>query len=160
MKNWWLNLSFREKQTVSIGAALLLIFLCYELIFATLGNQVDALRQKVHSNQTLLSWMQDSDARIRSMEKNQKQEPLNNSMSLLSVVQNGVNNSSIAQNVTQLQQAESDSVQMKLQKVSFDVFIQWLTALCQQQQLLITQMTATPNTDPGVVDVEVKIQRT
>jgi general secretion pathway protein M len=159
MKNWWSSLSFSEKQTVSIGVALLLIFLIYEVIFAPLGNHVDALRQKVHSNQALLHWMQDSDARIRSLEKNQKQQPRNTSMSLLSTVQNGINNSAIAQNVTQLQQSENDSVQMKLQKVGFDTFIQWLTAICQQQQLIIIQMTSTPDGDPGTVDVELKMQR-
>jgi type II secretory pathway component PulM len=159
MKNWWSNLSFREKQTVSMGAALLLIFLIYEIIFAPLSSHVNSLRQKVRSNQALLHWMQDSDARISSLEKTQKQQTRNTSTSLLSVVQNGINNSAIAQNVTQLQQSENDSVQMKLQKVGFDTFIQWLTAICQQQQLIILQMTSTPDGDPGTVDLELKIQR-
>ena len=159
MKNWWLGLNLREKQIFSIGIILVLVFLIYEIIFAPLSNAVDVLRHKIHSNQILLKWMQDSDQRIKALEKTHQPITSDTSMSLLSVVQNGINDSPIAQNVLQLQQAENDSVQLQLKKVSFDTFIQWLTQLCQQNQLLITQMSITPLDGAGSVDTELKLSR-
>jgi general secretion pathway protein M len=159
MKNWWLGLNLREKQIFSIGILLVLVFFIYEIIFAPLSNSVEVLRHKIHSNQVLLKWMQASDAHIKSLEKNHQPVSSNSNMSLLSVVQNEINDSSIAQNVSQLQQSENDSVQLQLKKVSFDTFIQWLTQLCQQQQLLITQMSITPLDGAGSVDTELKLSR-
>ncbi|MES2218072.1 MAG: type II secretion system protein GspM [Pseudomonadota bacterium] len=160
MKNWWFGLALREKQTISMGILLVLIFLIYEIIFAPLSDKVNELRHKVRSDQTLLNWMQASNERINSLEKNQQYSSHSGeTTSLLSVVQNGINESAIAQNVSQLQQAENDSVQLQLQKVNFDSFIQWLTLLCQQHQLLITQMSITPLDTTGTVNTELKLSR-
>jgi general secretion pathway protein M len=159
MKNWWLSLALREKQTISIGMLLVLIFLIYEIIFAPLSNAVNELRHKIRSDQTLLTWMQASNERIVSLEKNHQSQSHSVTTSLLSVVQNGINDSAIAQNVAQLQQSDNDSVQLQLQKVNFDTFIQWLTQLCQQHQLLITQMSITPLDTTGTVNTELKLNR-
>jgi general secretion pathway protein M len=159
MKNWWLGLNLREKQTFSIGILLVLMFLIYEIVFAPLDNSVEELRHKIHNNQSLLKWMQGTDDRIKTLEKNHQPVDNNENMSLLSVVQNGINDSSFAQNVLQLQQSENDSVQLQLKKVSFDSFIQWLTDLCQQHQLLITQMSITPLDGAGSVNTELKLSR-
>jgi general secretion pathway protein M len=158
MKAWWLNASIREKQAVSLGAAFVTLFLVYEIVFAPLANAVDTLRQKIHSGQTLLTWMQDSDKHIQTLEKSQKTAAPKSSASLLSVIQNDVNDEPIGKNISQLQQAENDSIQIHLQKVGFDALTKWLIAICQQQGLIITQMTATPTTTPGIVDADLKLQ--
>jgi general secretion pathway protein M len=159
MKTWWQALALREKQIVSIGILLVLVFLIYQLIFAALTNRVAMLRQKVHSNQALLKWMQATNDRINTLAKNHQSPTHDVTMSLLSVVQNGINDSQFGQNVFQLQQSENDSVQLQLKKVSFDSFIQWLTQLCQQHQLLITQLSLTPLADAGLVNTELKLSR-
>jgi type II secretory pathway component PulM len=159
MKNWWQELAFREKQTISIGMLLLLIFLVYEFVFATLSSEITTLRHKISVNQSLLNWMQASNEHIEALEKTHQPQSHNESMSLLSTVQNGISESNFTQNVTQLQQSENDSVQLQLQKVNFDTFVQWLTQLCQQHQLLITQMSITPLDEVGTVNTELKLSR-
>jgi general secretion pathway protein M len=158
MKAWWLNASIREKQAVSLCAAFITLFLVYVIIFAPLANAVDTLRQKIHSSQTLLTWMQDSDKRIQSLEKSQKSAAPKSSASLLSIIQKDMNDQPIGKNISQLQQAENDSIQIHLQKVGFDALTKWLIAICQQQGLIITQMNATPTTTPGIVDSDLKLK--
>jgi type II secretory pathway component PulM len=158
MKAWWLNASIREKQAVSLCAIFITFFLVYEIVFAPISNAVDTMRQKIHSGQTLLAWMQESDKRIQTLEKTQKTAAPKSSASLLSVIQNDVNNQPIGKNISQLQQAENDSIQIHLQKVGFDALTKWLIAICQQQSLIITQMTATPTATPGIVDADLKLQ--
>jgi general secretion pathway protein M len=158
MKNWWLNLSLREKQAASLGAILLGIFIIYEILFAPLITKNEKLRQKIRSNQTLLLWMQDTNTKIQSLTKNKTKLSHKNSASLLSALQNAINNSKIAKNVSQLQQSEEDSVQLHLQKVSFDELITWLTLTCQENKLLIVEMAATFSGEPGLVNVDIKLK--
>jgi general secretion pathway protein M len=158
MKNWWLNLSLREKQTFSAGTVLVSIFLIYEIIFSPLLNEVNFLRQKIHTDQTLLAFMQASDDRIRALQKNPLGITRKNAGSLFSIVQDDINTNPIAKAISQLQQAENDSVQLRLQKVNFDEFIKWLTRVCQEHQLIISQLSITPGTDTGEVDADLKLQ--
>ena len=158
MKTWWLNASLRDKQLASLGIGCVVLFLIYELTFAPLINTVDSMRQRIHTNQTLLAWMQESNKRIQSLEKSQQPATPKSSASLLSTIQNNVNNQAIGKNIYQLQQAENDAIQVRLQKVNFDALSKWLIAVCQEQGLIITEMNVTPGAAPGIVDADLKLQ--
>lgn len=158
MKDWWMNLAIREKQTLALGAVLVGIFIIYAIIFAPLSSSVGNLREKIHKNQMLLTWMQESDKRIQFLEKKPQTAPEKSSASLLSIVQDDINQNPIAKTVSQLQQADSDTIQLHLQAVSFDNMIKWLATLCQQQHLAVNQLTITNGTAIGVVDAELRLQ--
>lgn len=158
MKDWWQNLSLREKQTVAFGTLLVMIFIVYELMFASLAGSVDHLRAQILKNKTLLSWMRESDARIQQLEKNQKPIESKDAGSLLSVVQDDIKNNPISKSMTQLQQSDNDAVELRFQQVSFDDMMQWLIAICREQDLTISQMTITPESSAGVVDAVLKLQ--
>ena len=147
MKEWWINLSLREKQTVALGSVLVFIFLIYELIFASLSSSVEHLRQQIHKNKSLLTWMQESDKRIQQLEKNQHSTN-KSSASLISIVQDDLNNNPISKKVTEL----------RFQQVSFDDMTAWLINLSRDQQLIITQMTVTPVGTAGIVDAVLRLQ--
>jgi type II secretory pathway component PulM len=157
MKEWWLNLSLREKQTLALGSVVIFIFLIYQLIFASVANSVDHLRDQLHKNKNLLGWMQESDKRIQLLEKNQ-QPHSKKTASLLSIVQDDLNQNPIAKNMTALQQADNDSIELHFQQVSFDNMMRWLITMTRQQQIIITQMTVVPSQSPGIVDVVLKLQ--
>lgn len=158
MKEWWLSLSSEEKQTTLLGTLVAAILLIYALIWSPLSNKVDALRDKIHHNQALLSWMQQSDKKIELLEKSQQPSSRNANLSLLNIIQTESNQTAFANNISQLQQAENDSVDLRLQKVSFDALIKWIIDLCSKEKLVITQLSATPGTTPGIVDAEIKLQ--
>jgi len=157
MREWWINLSLREKQVVALGTLALGLFLFYAIFWAPLSNKVDTLREKIIRDQKLLVWMQDADKRIQELEKTQHPAKRSSESSILNIVQEEINKSSFGKNVTQLQLADNDSVQLHLQKVGFDNFIKWLTMVSQQQQLTITQMSIKSAGGPGLVDVDLKL---
>jgi type II secretory pathway component PulM len=158
MKEWWLNLSLREKQAIALGAFLLGLFLIYEMIFASLFNATTALREKIHKNQTLLSWMKDGDTRLQELQNSHTVTTTNDSSSLLSRIQNDLKHTPLQKNVLQLQQADNDSFEMHLQQVSFDNMMSWLIKLCGTQQLTITDMFIKPSGDAGIVDATLKLK--
>lgn len=152
MRDWWLNLSFREKQTVALGALALSILFLYLIIWAPLANKLDVLSNRIQHDQTLLKWMRETDKQIKLYEKN-LQKNLANSASLLSIVQDQLNKSPFAKNVTQLHQADAGTVQMNLDKVSFDKLLVWLNQIWNQHQIFVEEMSVTPSETPGVVQV-------
>jgi type II secretory pathway component PulM len=158
MNEWWMNLSIREKQSVALGTVLLSAFIIYELIFAAFIHSTESLRTKIHKQQTLLVWMQDSDKRIRQLEKVQTTTPAANLSSLLSRVQNDINQNSLQKNISQLQQAENDAIEIHFQQVNFDLMTGWLIKLCREQRLTITEMIVTPGTTTGIVDATLKLK--
>lgn len=158
IKEWWSNLADREKQTISIGSVIAAIFLFYALIWSPLANKVDDLRNQIRTNQKLLTWMQAADRRMQLVEKSAQQSATKTRGSLLGIVQNHVNKSPIAKEVSQLQQTDSESVQLRFQHVNFDVLIEWLTQIWQQQGLIVSQATITPNGAAGDVSAELVLK--
>ena len=159
MKTRWQHLSLAEKKVVVIGSAVIIPLLIYALVFSPLSNSVQTLRDQVQKNQRLLAWMQQNDEKIRALEK--VQHPASeekSSTALLSLIQNALNQSTIGKNISQLQQAEGNAIQIKFQQVNFDSLMQWLIPFCQARQLVITQMTIKPMTATGTVDAELKLQ--
>jgi type II secretory pathway component PulM len=158
MNEWWMNLSIREKQSVALGTVLLSAFIIYELVFAAFIHSTETLRAKIHKQQSLLVWMQDSDKRIKQLEKMQTTAPTTNLSSLLSRVQNDLNQTSLQKNISQLQQAENDAIEIHFQQVNFDLMTGWLIKLCREQGLTITEMIVTPGMTTGIVDATLKLK--
>ncbi len=154
MKEWWFNLSLREKQTVSLGGAAVLIGILYLLIWSPLHSSVTGFRDQIEHNQNLLSWMQTADEKIQAAEKMGQKPATHSTASRLTTVQNELKKSPIANNITQLVQADNDSVKLNFQKVDFDLLMIWLTELWQQQGLIVTQLTTKSAGSPGIVEAE------
>lgn len=158
MKEWWMNLGLREKQAVSLGGIVVILFILYEIIWAPISNHNDTLRDEITRNQKLLTWMQEADQHIHATQKMlQKNAATKNSAALLSLLQKEVNQSPFAKNLAQMTQAENNSVQITLQKVNFDDLIKWLTELWKKQELTVSQMTVTPNGSLGIVDATITL---
>ena len=82
MKEWWFNLNLREKQMVSMGAAIIILGLLYVLIWSPLKDSVTTMRDQVQQNQSLLNWMQTADEQIQAAEQ-RGQKPMTVQVALL-----------------------------------------------------------------------------
>ena len=154
MKDRWNQLALRERQTLSVGGFFLCAFLIYILLWVPLTERTNLLRKQITANQNLLTWMQEADKRIQLLEKTTQEKPLTHTEgSLLSIVQKQINRTPLVSALTDLHQLETDSVQLTFQKVSFDQLMKWLIQITDQEGLVITQLTVTPGTTPGIADV-------
>lgn len=155
MQEWWFNLSLREKQTVSLGIAVTIMALLYGLVWSPLHHRVSALREQIQHQQQLLSWMQTTDQQIQAAAKmTQLATVTHNPASWLSIAQDSIKQTPLAKNLTQLVQADNDSVKLTFQQVDFDLLMSWLTELWHQQGLVINQLTVTAGSTPGIVEAE------
>lgn len=158
MKQWWLNLSLREKQSSVVGTMAIFLFIIYAWIWSPLDNKITTLRNQVVQNQKLLAWMQAADNQLNLANKNQAYASLHASGSLLSITQKEINQSNLAKQLSQLRQAESDAVQLSFKKVDFDNLITWLTHSSRQQGFSIAQLIIAPSESPGIVSAELQLK--
>lgn len=156
MKDWWMNLSLRDKQIYSSLSVVIFLSLIYMLVWSPLEESADHLRQSVKSNITLLRWMEGTDAKIRALQK-QAQPVKSDSASLLSLTQSDLNQQSFARNILQIEQSEGQSVQVRFQNVNFDDLLKWLVKFTQAHSVLISAFTATSTSTPGIVDAELHL---
>ncbi len=157
MKEWWLQLNLREKQMVSLGIAVLILGLFYLILWSPLHQSVATARDQIEHNQKLLYWMENADKQIQAAELTGQKPAAHSSGSRISIVQNNLKPNPINNNVTQLVQADNDSVKLSFQQVSFDLLISWLIDLWQQEGFITTQMTVKPGNKPGIVTAELVV---
>jgi type II secretory pathway component PulM len=157
MKEWWVNLALREKQIIALGTVLVLIFIVYEFVFAALSDANQNLRAGIQKNQSMLAWMNATDKRIQAAANNHQAHVAVTSASLLSALQDDLNQNPISKNVTELQQADNDSVEVHFKQVGFDNMMRWLLEAGQKLQLTVTSLSITPTDSIGQVDAVLKL---
>lgn len=160
MKDWWLNLALREKQTVAAGSLVVILFLLYEIVWSPLVTANENLRVRILHNQETLTAMQNTDQLIQHMIKESKEKHNQPTTSLLGIIQTEMTKSVFASHVTQLRQAENDSVQFNLRNVDFDQLIVFLTSLWKKNGFIVSQMTAVPMDAPGAVSADITVKPT
>lgn len=153
MKDWWLNLSLREKQVVGYGGILFVLALLYLLIWSPFTDKVDSMRSQIERDRELAAWMQQTDQQIQNLIKKQSSNS-QASGSLLGMVQEKIKKSPLASHLKQMRQAENNAVQLSLQQVDFDQVLRWLIDLWMKQGVTISQITVTPGEKPGTVNAE------
>ncbi len=158
MKEWWINLGLREKQWLTLGGIFIIFFLFYEIFWSPISSHNDTLRTEIDSNQKLLTWMQQADQHIHAIQDLlQKSHTTKSSAALLSLLQKEINQSPFVNQLGQLSQVENNAVQVTFQKVNFDQFIKWLTALWKKESINVSKISITPSGGMGVVDVTVVV---
>jgi general secretion pathway protein M len=153
MKDWWLNLSLRDKQILTLGSLIALLFLSYFFIWTPVNTNIELLRNQTLQDRDLLKWMQLTDQRLSSLDKTENPPTISTVSSLLALIQESVKSDFSAVSVSQLQQGENSSVQLNLTKVSFDHLIGWLRELDIKNKVVVRQFSVNSHDGPGVVSV-------
>jgi type II secretory pathway component PulM len=158
-KTWWSHLSMREKNSLILGAAVLAIFIFYQFIWAPWLNHIAAMRKHIETEQKLLVWMQSADQQLQSMQ--QQAQTKNTHITpivLLDILQTQMQRAGMRSQLTQLKQASNDSVELQLQKIDFDKFMQWLITFLAAQPVSIAQLSVAADVEPGIVDINMVLK--
>lgn len=154
MKERWKQLSLRDQQVLILGAIFIFFIILYEFIWSPLNHKIIALRQDLIKHEQLLVFAQESDSRLQTIEKLLQKNTVAKTTTLLGIIQTQLKKSSSSQQVSKVEQAENNTVHIQFQKTQFDVLIQWLTDLWQQDGLIVSQITVTPAGVVGVVNAD------
>jgi general secretion pathway protein M len=145
--NQWSSLSERERYLVIGGVGLLLICIIYFSIFAPLFHAVATKKQELITKRATLEWM----------------AHLPKGMALQS---NIVSKKSMLTNISQqlapfkatpyqLQQLNSNDIQLSFESVSYAKFMPWLWKLTNNYQLTIKQFNVERTETTGMVKLQI-----
>lgn len=159
LKEWWSSLAIRERQALMLLSGFLSIFLIYACVWSPLYNAANTKRNRITADQKILDWMVTADKEIQQLEHESHGTGKTVSpVVLLGVLQKQINHAELEQQLVQLKQINNDSVEMHFQKVAFDKVITLLSDLIKEENVTITQMSATAEKAPGLVDVDVTLR--
>ena len=159
LKEWWLKASVRERRAVMAGALIGGLFIVYQGLWMPYLDTVSTLRQRISTAQKTLVWMQAADKEMRKLENQaQHKSKTISPVELLSLLQKQITEAGLDGKLTQLKQAENDSVEMHFQSVSFDKVSQLLILISKENNVAISQMSVVSVNTPGLVNTDITLQ--
>lgn len=156
LKEWHAQLELRERRMVNIGGTALAIAIFYFGIWSPFLGRVNTLRTTISGEQKTLAWMQDAEQKIKQFTSDDKSSRQSMTpVTLLSQLQNSVNDAGMKDSLQSMKQTSDDSVQMTFKNVSFDQLVKLLISVMKASHVSVTQFNAVAQPTPGVVNAEV-----
>ena len=157
-KEWHAQLEQRERRMVNVGGAALGFAIFYFGIWSPFLGRVNHLRTTISSEQKTLAWMKDADQKIKQLaSESSSARQSATPVTMLSLLQDKVNEAGMKDALTQLKQAANDSIQLQFKNVSFDQLIKLLISVMKSNHVTITQFNATAESTPGIVNADVML---
>ncbi|MCA0403986.1 MAG: type II secretion system protein M [Proteobacteria bacterium] len=146
IKEYWYNLSEKDRLTASIGLVCLSLYLFYILIYSPITNKIQFLNQQLVEKKETLSFLQ----KAKGTEVGPKKEAINNS-NLLRIIASQLEESKFKHFKYHLQQTNTGDIQLAFDEVPFIQFLLWLFSLQTHYDIQIKQFTAEKTETQGLV---------
>lgn len=161
MREWLEGLEPRERMLVIAGAALLLLFLLFVLVWLPLRTGYVSLRDSVAEQRDTAVWMQRSAQQLARLK--QSSGAAGNGLggrSLLAVTDSTARAGGLGAELKRVEPEGQDSVRVWLEGASFDVLVKWLITLSTTHGIHVDTATVERNESPGRVDARLTLQAT
>lgn len=157
-KQWFNNLTFRERQMVLAAVAVIVVFIIYQL-WSSFSSHVDELRARVDNQQNIQSWMQQAATEVQQLrgvgatDSRPKGKQL-----LLGLIDRSARQNKLESNLQKVQPEGEQGVRIWLEKASFDNMVIWLDNLQHQHGLVITDISLDSQDATGTVNARVLVE--
>lgn len=152
----WSRRSPREKSILIAGVILLILFLLSELIIMPMIHSVTAQKSVMQDNQSLLAWMQTTVQEIQEAKQTATPVQTVSLAALLETVDQSLRASPMAKQIELIQQgAVSNTVEIKVQGVSFDTLTTWLVHIQTSQAIEVKTLSIDRKNMQGIVDAQI-----
>jgi Type II secretory pathway, component PulM len=149
MKQWWQDLTTRERRIVLAAALVLLFIVLYWNVWSPLRQHLQQQREQVQQLQQQLSWMQQQAPLVRQL-KQQSAPPGEYSGDIASTLSNSSQGYQI---VLKRIQPQGTNALVEMDTTSFDQLVSWLNMLEQQYGITPQQIDLQPAGVPGKAQV-------
>ncbi|MFC4698620.1 type II secretion system protein GspM [Glaciecola siphonariae] len=147
VKQWFLQLSERERVLVLAASGVSLIVLFYYLLWAPLNNALDTQHAGLEADRKLLVWVQEQSSRAKLLQSTGQVTRFSGSLTQL------VNQTTRSANISVSRlQPQDDELQVWIDEVPFNALMQWLADL-EQRGVVILQSDFSETNKDGLVQV-------
>lgn len=152
---WWQQLSSRERSLVSALGVAVCLLLVYFIIWQPISNGVEASKQKVSYNRSLLSWMQKVTVVLQQNPSQNNSTQTTAADQRLAVVQASLKETSFNKHVTQIEETNQNDVQVSIKTADFDDLTDWLVLLWKQKGIIANELTLKKLNNQGMVSATI-----
>ena len=151
LQGWWHGISTREQRLVGVGGSILLLGLCYWVIWQPIANRIAERERQVINQQQTLAWLKEKGQEVLAMQGSSGRQ-IDTSGTLEGVVNRTAFNQKIK--IARLQ-PQGQELQVWIDTIPFDTLLLWLAALSDQYgvQVQIIEVSR-ENLAPGLVKVK------
>ena len=161
MRDWFQNLAPREQVLISIGGALVIIFLIVMLGIQPVLSKASRGRELISEKQALLTELSQVAQRIGPQSGGgQARNLASGGQSLVVVVDRTTRERGLAANLKRNQPDGDRSIRLRFENASFDTLMGWLDQLQNQYGLAITSANIDVAVGTGRVNCNLTLERT
>ena len=151
MKQYWENLSTRDRWALVIGGACLLIYLFYILVLSAVWEALEE-KDRLHTEKyQTLAWMK----KVKDIDTTKKPIQKTSNAELLSILSSQLKNRAFQAFPFQLLQTGNGDIQITFESVSFNDLMNFLYGLNQKYQFEVKQLNAQSLETPGLVKLTI-----
>ncbi|WP_371194338.1 type II secretion system protein GspM [Glaciecola sp. SC05] len=147
LKQWFLQLSERERILVVAASAVSIVVLFYYLVWSPLHQAVDTQSAALENDRKLLVWVQEQSSRAQMLQSTGQQSSFSGSLTQL------VNQTTREANILVSRlQPQGEELQVWIDQVPFNSLMRWLADL-EQRGVVILQSDFSETNEDGFVQV-------
>ncbi len=155
MRSWWEGLQDRERQMISIGAAMVGVLMIYALIWSPLSDAVVDRKTQVESQQQLLIYLQHASTKISRLKASGiTVDTAVDNTGLLALVEQTLGSQQLNSYLKEVKQPQQNQIALTFEKVPFDKLMQWLQVLSTTHGVYVQNLFATRLMVIGTADVK------
>lgn len=151
IKAFFEQLNDRERVLLMLASALLVVYLLYAILYSPLASKVAQKKLLLVEQQQVLQWMQAQSLQFKNLKKKQKL----GSDEVLSVISEMIKKSNLNNFPYQLEQTNSDDIQLIFDEVPYIYFIAWLKDFVNTYAISVKQLSINNKSTQGMVDVKI-----
>jgi general secretion pathway protein M len=156
---WYKHLSLRERQTLLIGALVLILIIVYFIIWEPYVQKRAQLEQAVIAQKENLRWMQAAAVEIELMRQslNAALPSAKSRLSLLSLIDYSTRQGVLKNVEKRIEPKGDQEVRISFKAVNFTDFIQWLERLSNSHQIVVKTMEVESLSIPEQVKIVITL---
>lgn len=146
IKQYWQNLSDKDKRTLKIGGIILGVLFALRLIWWPLYNRINLLVEAIDSEQALIDWMRPRVASLLEAKTVPAQAKT------LAGLQKSLQQAGLKPYVTEFSQNAQKQVSVTFESIPFESVMEWLEK-AQESGWAVQQMSAQKGEKSGIVSL-------
>ena len=160
IKQWFYSLPTKEQWMVSATSALLLITVFYLIIWEPLHLGLEDEQQKMHSQQEILSWMQQAANEVKTLRTSGSSSTIRdkNKPTTL-VIEQTIKNAGLKPSVKKIESSGSNGARVTLNNASFNQILVWLNTLATHNGILVASANIERAEKAGLTNARLTFER-
>lgn len=159
MKDWFLNLTQRERTMVQAAAVVVLVFVFYMIIIEPISTSYAKKKQNVATATETLEWMRTAAQEVKQLSggSNLSVRP-QGKQQVLSLVDRSARKAGLAGVMKRVQPEGDSGVRVWFENAAFDELVKWLATIESDHGLSVNEINVEQTESTGLVNVRVFLE--